>query len=57
MVRAYIEDHGSAVASELAAVLGLGTERTRAVLREMTKRGIVVKLGDKRYTRYILPGD
>ena len=51
----YLESAVSANADELAGVLNLGKDRTRTVLRDMVHRGIIVKLGDKRYTRYSLP--
>ena len=57
LVRDYLLDHASASASELASVLGLGPDRTRAVLREMASRGVIVKMSDKRYARYTLPKD
>lgn len=46
---------GEASASELAESLGLSKSRMRAVLQEMAGRGLIVKVGDKRYTRYVLP--
>ena len=55
LVTEYIRDNGTASASELAPVLGLGPDRTRTVLREMTGRGLIVKTSDKRYARYELP--
>ena len=57
LVTDYLLAHVSANASELATVLGLGPDRTRAVLREMAGRGVIVKTSDKRYARYALPKD
>ena len=57
IVTDYIRDNGAASASELALALGLGPDRTRTVLREMASRGLILKMSDKRYARYRLPGE
>ena len=33
--------------------LGLGRSHTRAILRGMAQQGLIQKLGDKRYARYV----
>lgn len=55
LVVAYLEEHGIAGIAELADVLGLGKDRARTLVREMSSRGVVEKVGDRRYTRYVLP--
>lgn len=50
-----LAEKGSAGVSEVAELLNLGKDRTKAILRDMVRRGIIEKVGDKRYTRYTLP--
>ena len=55
IVLEFIRKYGSASNSDLAEQLGLGPDRTKAVLRQMVKEGLLKKTGEKRYTRYLLP--
>ncbi len=55
LVVTYLKEHEDAGISELAEVLGLGKDRAKAVVRDMVSRGLVAKVGDKRYARYVLP--
>ena len=55
LVVSYLKEHEDAGISELAEVLGLGKDRAKAVVRDMVSRGLVAKVGDKRYARYVLP--
>lgn len=43
--------------AEVADLLGLSKDRTRTIFRGLTERGLIQKLGDKRYTRYVVTGD
>jgi predicted HTH transcriptional regulator len=51
---AYFEKHTQATASEVAELLGLSKGRVRVILQEMTTDGTIEKVGDKRYTYYVL---
>lgn len=50
-----MRERGEVTASELAELFGLSKSRMRAVLQEMAEHGLIVKVGDKRYARYMLP--
>jgi DNA-binding GntR family transcriptional regulator len=41
--------------SDLKKILGLSDGRVRAFLRGMTNDGLIKKVGDNRYTYYVLP--
>jgi Fic family protein len=53
-VVAHLAAVGTASAASIAALLGLSKDRTRAVLRDMARRGLIRKLGAGRSTRYAL---
>jgi len=53
---AYIAKHGRAGVSDLAIVLGLSKDRTRAIVRELAAEGVLAKHGNGRYTYYTLRG-
>jgi predicted HTH transcriptional regulator len=53
----YLANQGPSGVAEIADLLGLSKDRTRAILRGLTERGLIRKLGDKRYTRYVVTGD
>lgn len=55
-VVAYLE-HSQITATEAAAMLKLSKGRTRAILQEMVSEGTIVKVGDKRYTYYVLKAE
>lgn len=48
----FLSSVGQASARDIAALLGLSADRTRAVLRDMVRRGVIQKLGSGRATRY-----
>ena len=52
----YLAKQGPSGVAEVADLLGLSKDRTRAILRGLTERGLIRKLGDKRYTRYVVTG-
>lgn len=52
----YLAKQGPSGVAEVADLLGLSKDRTRAILRGLTERGLIRKLGDKRYTRYAVTG-
>ena len=54
VILSYFEKHTQATASEVAELLGLSKGRVRAILQEMTNDDTIEKVGDKRYTYYIL---
>lgn len=41
--------------ADVAMFLGLGPDRVKEILRSMTQRGLLVRLGEKKGTRYRLP--
>jgi predicted HTH transcriptional regulator len=50
----FIEKNGQGKVNELASALGLGSRRVRDLLRELVDDGTIEKIGDKRYTYYVL---
>ena len=52
MVVGFLSEQGWATVGDIAKLLGLSKDRTRAVLRDMVQRGLVVKAGAGRATRY-----
>jgi DNA-binding Lrp family transcriptional regulator len=50
----FIEKNGQDKINEFADALGLGSRRVRDLLREMVNNGTIEKVGDKRYTCYVL---
>lgn len=48
--------NGSISASETSKELGLGPTRTREILGELVRMGVLAKHGNGRYTRYSLVG-
>jgi predicted HTH transcriptional regulator len=53
-VIAFLEEHNEAKTPELIDVVGLSDGRVRFLLREMVSDGTIEKIGDNRYTYYIL---
>lgn len=51
-VTAFLASVGRASTGDVAAILGLSTDRTRAVLRDMARRGLIQKYGAGRATQY-----
>ncbi len=54
MVMSFLSKQGCATVGDIAKLLGLSKDRTRAVLRDMAQRGLIVKVGAGRATRYEL---
>ena len=50
----FLEEHGQAKATELIDITGLSHGRVRTLLREMVSDDTVAKIGDNRYTYYVL---
>jgi len=50
----FIETSGQAKTSDLIEIVGLSDGRIRALLREMVDDGSIQKIGENRYTYYIL---
>ena len=57
LVVGYVIRHGEASNADIAELLGLGSDRTKEILRDMVGRGLLVKEGDRKATRYRLAGD
>jgi len=53
-VISFIETNGKAVVSDIAGVVNLIDGRVKALLREIVADDTIEKIGDKRYTHYIL---
>ena len=53
-IQSFIAERTQATSSELADFFGLSKGRMRTILQEMTKRGIIEKIGDNRYACYML---
>jgi ATP-dependent DNA helicase RecG len=52
-VLSYVDQHGSATASEVEKILGVKERRAREVLKEMTDKGLLRKEGTARSTYYV----
>ena len=50
----YIEEHGKASVSGLAEILHLSEGRVRAIFLEMTKEGVIRKVGRTKSAYYVL---
>ena len=50
----WLETHEKATASDIATLFGVTSIWARTILRKMTSDGTIEKIGDKRYTHYIL---
>ena len=50
----FIEISGQAKTSDLTEVIGLSDGRVRELLREMVDDGSIQKIGENRYTYYVL---
>ena len=50
----YVEEHSQITTSEAAIILNLSKARSRAILQEMTNSGSIEKVGNNRYTYYVL---
>jgi ATP-dependent DNA helicase RecG len=53
-ITAFIEDNGIATSSQIANFIGLTQGYMRTLLRKLASDGVIKKIGDKRYTYYIL---
>jgi len=53
-VISFLEEHGKAKAADFVNVIGLSDGRVRAFLREMVRDGTIEKVGNNRYTYYML---
>lgn len=51
-VVSFLASAGRASVGDIAAILGLSKDRTRAVLRDMAQRGLILKYGAGRATQY-----
>lgn len=51
---AFIEKHEQITAAKAAEILNLSKGRVRAILQEMTSEGTIKKVGNNRYTYYVL---
>lgn len=54
---AFIEEHELITAAEAAEILNLSKGRVRAILQEMTSEGTIKKVGNNRYTYYVLKSE
>ena len=54
LVIEYLEEHSQAKNSDFVDITGLSDGRVRALLREMVNDGTIEKIGDNRYTYYML---
>jgi ATP-dependent DNA helicase RecG len=50
----YLKEQGQAKTPDFIVVTGLSDGRVRALLREMVNDGTIEKVGDNRYTHYVL---
>ena len=48
------ETSGEIATSDVGRVLGLGMDRSKEIVRDLVKRGVLTKHGNGRYTRYTL---
>jgi predicted HTH transcriptional regulator len=53
----YIIEHGSATSSQLSEFTGLTQARLRVILKELDDDGFIKKIGNYRYTKYILASE
>jgi DNA-binding Lrp family transcriptional regulator len=53
-VISFLEKNGQAKVSDFINVIGLSDGHMRALLREMVGDGTIEKIGDNRYTHYII---
>ncbi|MDR1765165.1 MAG: hypothetical protein LBR77_03560 [Lachnospiraceae bacterium] len=53
-VISFLEEHEKAKVADLINVVGLSDGRVRALLRSMVSDGTIEKVGDKRFTHYVL---
>jgi DeoR/GlpR family transcriptional regulator of sugar metabolism len=53
-IAAYLKEHRRATVSELSGLWGLSKARMRSLLQEMAGEGVIEKIGDNRYTHYVL---
>jgi ATP-dependent DNA helicase RecG len=54
MILTYIEEHTKATASDIADSLDLSKSHARRILQEMVSDGTIKKVGNNRYTYYVL---
>jgi predicted HTH transcriptional regulator len=54
LVIEYLEEHGQGKNPDFIDITGLSDGRVRALLREMVEDGTIEKIGDNRYTYYVL---
>jgi Mn-dependent DtxR family transcriptional regulator len=50
----YLENNGSAKTEDFAIAFGINNVQVRVLLRELISDGLVDKIGDRRYTSYVL---
>jgi len=48
----YLEENGNGKNADFSKLLGLSSQRTREILQDMIKQGLIEKHGEKRYTYY-----
>lgn len=53
-ILALVSEKGEVSNSDIASLIGLGSVRTREILRKMVSDGLLVKVGDRKSTRYRL---
>lgn len=53
----YLKEHQSVTRKDAEALLGVSSATAVRVLRKMAERKVLLRLGDGRNTRYILPDD
>ena len=53
----YLKEHRSITRKDAEALLGVSSATAVRVLRKMSERKVLLRLGDGRNTRYILPDD
>lgn len=53
-ILALVSEKGEVSNSDIASLVGLGSVRTREILRKMVSDGLLVKVGDRKSTRYRL---
>jgi DNA-binding IclR family transcriptional regulator len=50
----FLKENNQAKVSDLVNIIELSDGRVRALLREMVKDGTIEKIGESRYTHYVL---
>ena len=54
IISQYLDEHGRASVADIARLLGLSKDRSRAIVRSLVSESVLVKHGNGRYTYYTL---